>query len=384
MSTANKVFLGLILVASLGLFVLTARALKTHQYWREQANQNEQELRAEVEAEPAAQDEVRELGVQLHEQLVDRGRVWFGCRPQQVNPQTGISVIVDSPDPHGIEVNKAVLWLFDETDVRGGGQYMGQFKATAVGGQDNREIILQPSVKFTQLEWQRLQQSLTSGASWRLYELMPVDEHDIFVEMAEQEKRDMLPDQSEEEYVLDNQLASLGDVRQRGLAGKVFSVNEKGEPIRVDENDTVVEKGGLELEVRPENEDEVGKYVRQLRDYEVIFRAGRRQRAELVDKRETTLRNKAYIDQAHANARQKWQYRQNERDKAEEDLAEYSNQRDLTKAHMEAVQQKLAQMQAAIDGIIKGNQAKAGEIARIQLEASQRINERVAQSGAGS
>ena len=44
MSIWNKVLIGLILLASIGFFILGARALKTHQYWREQALQLEQEL----------------------------------------------------------------------------------------------------------------------------------------------------------------------------------------------------------------------------------------------------------------------------------------------------------------------------------------------------
>ena len=116
MSIWNKVLLGLILVASIAFFILGARALQTHKYWRDQVAQLEKELADELKNKADMKDEVRQLTVGLHEQLIDRGRVWYGCRPQPVPAETGeVSVMTDFPDPHGIETD-TVLWVFDERD----------------------------------------------------------------------------------------------------------------------------------------------------------------------------------------------------------------------------------------------------------------------------
>ena len=65
----------------------------------------------------------------------------------------------------------------------------------------------------------------------------------------------------------------------------------------------------------------------------------------------------------------------------------YSGQRDAVLAHRDAVQGKLAAIQAAVAETIKTAQAMAGEIARIQREATRIIDERsqaMAQASTGN
>ena len=107
MSIWNKVLLALIFLASLAMLALGARALKTHQYWRELAARHEaaiaeQQLRARLLRGTATKQEIeearkkgelppnlRELEIQVHSALLARGPAWYGCIPQRVDPQSG-------------------------------------------------------------------------------------------------------------------------------------------------------------------------------------------------------------------------------------------------------------------------------------------------------
>ena len=380
MSIWNKVLLGLILVASIALFILGARALQTHKHWRNQANQLEQELATELENHAELSEQVRQVTLDLDAQLVDRGRVWYGCKPDQVAPDTGeVSVMTDLPDPHRIEP-QTVLWVFDEADFKDGGRYLGQFTVTAVGGQDNRQLQLKPTMNLAgpehQAERDRLQKSATrNGPTWALYEIMPVDNHDSLAELDPETLKTVLPAESVEEFITDGQLTTLADVKQRGLRGKVFKVDQSGQ---------IVKQDGLEQEVQAENEK--GKYVRQLRDYEELFRQFDLRRTEGIDREKSLTRNNNYLAQAHDDAKRQHQYRQKERDWLVADRQRYFGERDTVRHHLEAVQGKWAAIRAAVAETIKTNQAMAGEIARIQQEATRLIDQqtrRMAQASTG-
>jgi hypothetical protein len=382
MSTWNKVLIGLIFVASIAFFILGARALKTHQYWRTQAAEYEEALATELESYDDLREQVRQLRLDLHEQLVDRGRVWYGCRPQP-SPGTkttgAVVVAVEFPDPHQITPN-SVLRVFDELPIENGGRYLGQFAVAGVGGQANTEVQLQPSMRMIQGELDRLAQSAgRNGATWALYEIMPIDNHRSLTELSEDELKAMLPQVPPEivdEYVSDGQLMTLEEMKQRGLAGNVY---------RIDANEEIVKSDGVPQQVEAENEK--GKYVRQLRDYEESFRQHGLERTALKDKDATTQRNIQYITSAKEDAERQQVYRRKEHDRLGTELAEAKRERDLVAAHLKVVQGKLAALQAAVQETINKNQTLAGEIARIQREATRIINERtraMAQAGAGN
>ena len=101
MSIWNKVLVGLIGVASLALFYLAARTMKTHQYWRELAAKFEQRIEqldranetlVEGAGRPSApgQPAIRQLRLELNKLVLDRGRMWLHCDPKvKVNPEPG-------------------------------------------------------------------------------------------------------------------------------------------------------------------------------------------------------------------------------------------------------------------------------------------------------
>ena len=185
----------------------------------------------------------------------------------------------------------------------------------------------------------------------------------------------MFPDGTQEEYVKDGQSMSTDDVGQLGLEGKVVipqrtKVSVDGEEVEV-EVDAPIEQGS-------------GKYVRQLRDYDLLFGVYHGQRSMALDETQAATRDLQYLQNALADAKQQEQFRHDEIEGLKKELAECAAERDAVAAYRKALEDKLSAVKADVEEMIKTNQALAGEIARIQLEATRRIDEqtrRMAQAG---
>ncbi|NQT17390.1 MAG: hypothetical protein HQ582_31840, partial [Planctomycetes bacterium] len=316
--------------------------------------------------------EVRQLTVDLHKETVDRGRVWYGCQPQAPEGTGEVAVTTDFPDPNRIEA-QTILYVFDQLDVRQGGAYLGQFTVAAIGG---RQVQLQPTMRMSETDLAKLQQAATrQDARWALYEIMPVDNHDslALAELGPELLKAVLPETSVAEYLADGQLMTLGQMKERGLRGKVFKVDESGEVVKRTEIEDIEVAGQIEVEVQ--GEDEQGKYVRQLRDYEELFRHYALQRTAGIDRQAAADRNRKYVTEAGDDAVAQRDFRQREHDNLVEVRREQSAERDLAAAHREAVTGKLTAIQAAIEQKRKSNQAVGGEIARIQREVTRRIDQ---------
>ncbi len=206
MSIWNKVLIGFIFIAATAFAYMAARTLKTHQYWRELAQEHQDKIDAlEMENFLLVSDDAKDskagierLRLDLHKLLIDRGRVWYNCSPEDVEPQTGkVAVKTDQPAQHKIADN-TILYVFDETDLQDGGQYLGEFKVTAVA---ERQVAIEPAMKLTDDELKRL---ADSRGPWTLYEIMPIDaprdyevlfkehhlQHSIMVDLIEAATRD--------------------------------------------------------------------------------------------------------------------------------------------------------------------------------------------------
>ncbi len=342
MSIWNKILIGFIFLGSAAFFYMAARTLKTHEHWRVSVRQHEEKV-AEVLAEnielvDGGEGEEARLGIdrtrlELHKLMIDRGRVWYNCEPGQVDAATGaLSLTTDLPDPHQI-TEKAVLAIVEESDFEGGGRYLGQFKVTEVA---EKQLGMEPTMKMTPKALKRLS---GSGGPWTLYEIMPVDNHETFAELDEEERRALLPETSVADYMKDGQPAEADDPPER------------------------LAKDGK-------------TYLRMLRDYEVLFRQYHRQRSIMIDLIEATRRDGQYIAAALADAKEQVQFRQKEIALLKTDLAEISRERDAVAAHHKILKEKLATLNESVALAMKTNSAMAGEIAKIQLEASRIIDER--------
>jgi hypothetical protein len=357
MSIWNKVLVGLIGVASLALFYLAARTMKTHQYWRELAAKFEQRIDqldtanqtlAEGPGRSGAPGQlgIRQLRIGLNKLVLDRGRAWLHCDPSvKVNADDGTAVItvtVSQPDPHGI-AEGAVLYGFEEVDLQKQGRYLGEFRV-AKTDEKQKQVVLAPTSRLSSREIERLSDA---KRPWVLYEIMPRDNHEIFASLGDDEKKALLPAGSLPEYLKDGKAAGAGEL-----------------PVHV----------------------VAGKYERPLRDYQIFFTANRVRRTLLGDAIDAATRDQKLIEDAVVQAKQQEEAAKVELAAAKEEVVKYRGQSGVVAAHHQALEKELAAIRAENIRLNETNKAMAGRIAKMQLEAVRRIDERtraMVQSGAG-
>lgn len=315
MSLANKILLGLIFVVTLVAVIMSARALKTHDYWQSLVQKQEQAIVDGTLEQEQLTDQKRVLARDLHQVLMDRGRVWRGVQPGERQAQNNdllITAGVPQPVPHGI-ANKSVLFIFEEKSAKESGQFLGQFTVTGVG---ENQVQMRNSMKLSPSEVQRLQQST---GPWLLYEIMPRDETQIFSVLGADAVKGLLPEN----------------------AAEFFLTKE-----------------------------------RKLRDYEVLFRHHHDQWSRSLDRMAAAQADIQAMTAAVASAKQQEQFRRQEIETLKQDLAVAQREREATIAHYEAVSKKLSEVETAVANLMKQNQSTAADLARMQLEISRVIDSR--------
>ncbi|MBX3415299.1 MAG: hypothetical protein KF708_21620 [Pirellulales bacterium] len=374
MSIWSKVLIGLIAVVSLAFFYLAMRALKTHQAWHGEVAKYEKAIADAAVSREAAEKELRNLRPVLHSALVDRGRIWRDAIPGPVNPQTGDVTITFTVPPATPIDDKAVLFVFDqpepatpaaaanpleealqqdeiaapvepaegqeETGEAGTapaapaaaptppppppagqvGAYLGQFKVVGIG---ETGIALAPANKLSPTALQRL---IEHRGPWMLADVLRSDRHDIF-DPENPDHMAMLPEATRREYEKDGKDADPNDPPEQ-----------------------VVE----------------GKFVRKLRDYDVIFREDARLRTIEIDQLEAAKKDLAYVTAAHKAALAQEQSRRDQIAALETELAKYTRERDAVVQHEEQVAARLAEVQAGIDRLFAENKRLAAELAELQ------------------
>jgi hypothetical protein len=362
----NKILVALIGVASLPLFFMATWTLKAHQNWAVKAGEHKRSL-AKVEAKIEALNEgverdgklvepgIRQVRMAYNKLLLDRRRAWFNCDPKviKVGRDDGaaeITVTIDQPSPHGIiakdaKDRKTVVYAFEQADVQKKGEYLGEFTASYV---DDKRVLLLPTARLSTREIIRLEKlsKAKPKGPWVLCEMLPRDNRELFADLKEQDLKAMLPASSLPEYLKDGKPAAQEDPKERV-------------------------EGGL--------------YVRQLRDYTVLLGDEQRHRILLSDSIEIAERDQKLIKEALAGARKQEESCKKDIAAATQELKGTTGQRDLVAAYRKKLEEKLAAMQALVAKLIETNQAMAGQIAKFQLEAAERIDQRtraMAQSGA--
>ena len=196
---------------------------------------------------------------ELEKALVSRGRIWSNCEPGKPDAKGRVAVTTDLPSPNGIS-DKMVVYAFEEVDPQKGGDYLGEFR---VAGVADKKIALEPTMTMTAREQKRLERS---KGPWSLYELLPLDQHELFVDMPDDVKA-ALPADGVAEYTHDGQ---------------------KAEPD--DPSECKVE----------------GIYVRRLRDYAALFKMYHGERTLFVDLYESIARDLQYAMGARPTPWSNW------------------------------------------------------------------------------
>ncbi len=393
MSIWNKVLLALIFLASLAMLALGARALKTHQYWRELAARHEaaiaeQQLRARLLRGTATKQEIeearkkgelppnlRELEIQVHSALLARGPAWYGCIPQRVDPQSGqVTLLMESPQHQLAE--KTVLWVFDERPLGQGGQFLGLFTVQGIGGEENRQVQIAPAVFMEPSELQRLVQSSAGQATWAFYQWMPPDTHEAFADLTADQLTALFPagafpNESVRQRVIAERLThekriSVDEAKRQGLRGVVAAVDESGQVVFEDGLPKALDSGE-------------GIFLRELRDYERLIHSYHQERTEMADRLVVATRTKNYLAAISADAARQQLFRQRDVDRFRAEKAEQISQRDLVADYLKRLEARLEELRAQAQELVYQNQQRAAEIARIQLEAIRAIEKRVRQ-----
>ena len=346
----------MIIVFLPAFFYMSARMLMTQKNWSVRAEQFAKKIKDLHDEDKITEQGgtvggefkpgIEQVRAELNKLTIDRQRVWYKCDPQvSVKRETHtatITVTIDQPNTSGI-ANKSILYAFEDVPAAQQGRYLGEFKVTAVSDKD-KQITLEPAFILTLADEKKLAEA---KKPWNLYDSLPHDNHEIFGQLNEQDKKAVLPADSVEEYIEDGKPAP-----QAAPAGNIAD----------------------------------GKYVRPLRDYGYLFDAYHMKITELVDREQSVMRDKQMVENTLADAKLQVQFWKKQGTVVKAILAEMDRQRDAVAAHLDKLQNKIAEAKAAITELIKNNKAMAGQIAKIQLDATRAYDQRtraMAQSANG-
>ena len=343
MNIWSKVLAGCVVFASLFLFYFATKMLSAEQNWQLAAKSYDKPLEdAEKRSRLALEGDrtatppapsIGELKVKQHDLLVDRGRVWKNCIPQQVDPPTGkCAVAVADPDPHRIQ-DKSIVYLFEDGDSSTA-HYLGEFKVTAIA---DKAITLDPTMKMAK---KKITQMAGTKVPWLIYERMPVDRSDIFAGLDQQQLAAIMPGVPAEtlnEYVRDGQQAQPDDPEARVMNGK---------------------------------------FERALRDYVVFFHDLHAEIASYEDKVAAATTDLAITQKTLADTKKQDALRQDQIEKElKPELKEVGDERDLLAAQVDTLEKKLAEVRAENDATIAENKRLLAEWTKIQFAAAERLNE---------
>ncbi len=355
MSIWSKILIGCIMLASLGMMYAAARTLKTHEAWQKAGQSYEKPLLRSARQSEIYQDGdvttdpptpgIRDLGVRLHSLMVDRGRVWQQCVMTEFDPATGnIAVDIESLEKDQLQ-EKTLLYVFAAPEAGG---YLGEFSVLGIA---DTKLGLAPTMQLLKEknfnESDRIQNA--KGKQVTIYERMPSDRH--LVDLFGNDKEALaawlqgLPPNVADEYARDGQTAGPDDPRDHVLNGK---------------------------------------YVRQLRDYEVYFHELHGQIFKLKDDIAVATTDKAIAERTRDSTQRQVQLRNDEIEKLlKPELAEVSAERDLIVKHHAALEKRLAEVAKEEADLLAEIEAKNKEWTDLQPRAAERLNQLIGGAAAG-
>jgi hypothetical protein len=294
--------------------------------------------------------------------------------------------------------------------------------------------ILVPSMAMTGPELKRLASSAAGNRTWTMYEIMPADSHEAFAHLEEQKLKDLLPAGRVEEYLEDGELLTTEEVEKTGLKGKVVAVDENrrvmyedqdgrllyasevnadGRLVYVDEKGKFVCATAVDKKVDPDDgkivydvqyfddggqplgevsviekevEDGEGKYLRWLRDYEVLLKSYHLQCSILIDLKEDAERDLKYVRDALAEAEEDYQSFEREKTRLTTEKEKVEYQLSVVNKLLRKLRGEVRAYHDAVDRLIAENRSVAGRIDAAQQEAKRRIDARtgrMARTGTG-
>ncbi|HEX5472108.1 MAG TPA: hypothetical protein VFW73_09485 [Lacipirellulaceae bacterium] len=368
-----------IFLASLGFFLLATEAVRINAVLRSAANKTQKQLDT-VEAQNVAlrngtnngaiigqlsngetpvktskdkegNEEIKSLAELDHELLIAtrrRGPVWRNVKLTGApNAQTG-AVTVDLPAaPAGLKA-QTVVFAFEEgapqapaaNGAARGPQYLGDFTVTQVAGQ---QATLQPVLPLDQFDRQRL---AASRLPWIIYETMPLDEHDVFAGMSEQQLKQLLPKQSVQDYLRDGKPATADDDPNR-----VVGYDADGNRLPPGELAKATKK----------------IYQRRLHDYASEFDELAHRQITMLADIDAVKKDIDRLESAKDIADKLQAYRKDERQKLTRELAGVTKEKNAIANHLTQVNKLLDRARELTADLLRRNEQMAQKLAARQL-----------------
>ena len=363
----HVVLVWFVMAMSIVFLFMATKTMSVHARWQKQATSLESQLEAKLKSnrelefgtdprgllpkpsvelsdEELAATGLRHLRHEMHRLTIDRGPVWFDGQPaQEVAADGTVAVVVDQPVPHGIATG-VQMFVFEQ-DAEG--QYIGEFEVTEA---TEGSVVIRPVMSLADWQLQRITQS---QSPWALYRSMPVDRHDLFMSMTEEELTATVPAESVDEYLRDGQPAADDDLPERTAGYKA-----DGNLATDEEQDQVVET----------------RYVRQLRDYGWLLREYAKQLAVMEVNRDSLDADAARLADALAKSQQDVAYRETEKTNVGEDLAKFQIERQVITEHLARLERQYANLQTRLTEVLHQIVQQAAEFTSLQLEAARQID----------
>lgn len=372
MSLLTKILMGLVVVAVLPVMFFSAAVLRVNQKWRvsvsayEKAVDQQEQLnfdklhgdaKARVDRYTPGKLVNGTPGVLQYEVARDnlklgRGRFWYvlpiGDSVDEAAGKFKISVLDENVEAggnrqplkeHNIK-DRAFLYLFQlkhDGSADTNDKYLGEFvvdglTVDADGLPTDNNLPLKPSLPLTPEQWNVIK---GNANQWLVYEHMPIDDHDVYSDLSEDDIRARLPDAVEEEYLNDAKAPT----------------------------DAVLASDKLKQFVIEDKDTGAKEFLRPLRDYQQIFRNLALRTAEINDRVAVLKKEKEYADRAKVKAEEMIAALKAREVKLQDEKKLLEAELTATREHGMKLDALLAQLQNELQTRLSENKRLAEEIA---------------------
>lgn len=310
----------------------------------------------EMSAEDAAgaMPGINELTHRMHLLTRLRGKVWRGVQPAGAPGENGqVEVTIPAPKPHGL-AKDGILYVFETgnpmaSDPLEGRQYLGEFR---VQGDTDGGVVLVPTHTLDPLAGERLSRS---EGPWNLHESMPIDQHELFVGLTEEQLRNWLPEATVEEYIRDGTPATVDD-----------------DPWHIAWFDDEGNRVGPEA---TDQQEHTSKYDRPLRDYAPLISELARVQVERIAAAKALTADNKKLQAALASAKELGQLQVQQQQVLSQDLAGMRADRTAIEALLTQIQHLLAQATTALDQKLASNTRLANQYVAEQMALKGQIDQ---------
>ncbi|MCA9241533.1 MAG: hypothetical protein KDA37_15090 [Planctomycetales bacterium] len=285
---------------------------------------------------------IGELQHELRMVRRERGRLWDDVTPQGQPDQNGQVDVAVAEDAPAMNVSQnAILYVFEQGPADKS-QYIGEFRVVQAAP---RQLRLEPVLTMNPGEQERYIQSAGSRRSWTLHETMPIDSHELFSGISEEQLRAMLPESSVQEYLRDG-----GEVRPDDDPYRIMGIDADGRLV-----------GPKDL-----NADHRKVYRRKLRDYAYLFQEQAKRQSELRAEGRSLTSTLAQLQESQQGAEKIKAFRAEEQRNVKHDLAGATRDQKAAEDHLAILNQQLQNAKKLLDRTLAANARTAEQLASLQ------------------